>query len=108
MSNDSTNQALTLGLVGCGGMGLRHLYGLKALREVAGQLPDGGIPARLQAVCDTNQENAEFIADNAAQILGFRPFIYTSQTEMLAKHPEISEVDITTGSASHHSLVIEA
>ncbi len=108
MSNDPANQTLTLGLVGCGGMGLRHLYGLKALQEVAGQLPDGGIPATLRAVCDTNQENAEFIAENAAQILGFKPFVYASQAEMLAKHPEISEVDITTGSESHHSLIIEA
>lgn len=107
MSNDTASQARLLGLVGCGGMGLRHLYGLKALREVAGQVP-GSIPVRLCAVCDPNPENAEFIADNAAQILGFRPHVYASQAELLAKHPDITEIDITTGSESHHSLVVEA
>jgi predicted dehydrogenase len=108
MGNDSPGPALNLGLVGCGGMGLRHLYGLKALQKAAGQLPEGGIPAQIRAVCDPNRANAEFIADNAEQLLGFRPAIYTSQAEMLAERPDITEVDITTGSESHHSLAVAA
>jgi len=97
-----------VGLVGCGGMGLRHLYGLQALQEVAGQLPDGGQGVAVVAVCDPNRDNAEFIADNAEKLLGLRPDIYATQAEMLAAHPEINEIDITTGSASHHHLVVEA
>jgi predicted dehydrogenase len=108
MSNNVPDPALNLGLVGCGGMGLRHLYGLKALQKVAGQLPGGGIPAQVQAVCDPNRANAEFIADNAEQLLGFRPAIYESQAAMLAARPDINEVDITTGSESHHSLAVAA
>ncbi|MDB5079329.1 MAG: hypothetical protein JWP00_1253 [Chloroflexi bacterium] len=108
VSHGPGNEARAIGLVGCGGMGLRHLYGLKALQNVAGKLPNGGIPARLLAVCDTNQENAQFIANNAEQMLGWRPLTYLNQAAMLANHPEITEVDITTGSESHHTLVIEA
>ena len=97
-----------MGLVGCGGMGLRHLYGLKSLQDAAGQLPGNWYSFKVPAVCDPNLDNAEFIAENAEQLLGCRPEIFASQAEMLARHPEISEIDITTGSASHHNLVIEA
>jgi predicted dehydrogenase len=104
----SHSHAHVVGLVGCGGMGLRHLYGLQALQEVAGQLQDGGFVVTVPAVCDSNLDNADFIADNAAKLLGYRPEIFATQAEMLVAHPEITEIDITTGSASHHHLVIEA
>jgi ornithine cyclodeaminase/alanine dehydrogenase-like protein (mu-crystallin family) len=44
---------LTLGLFGCGGMGRRHLLGMKKLREI------GRMRFELAGVCDLLPENAE-------------------------------------------------
>lgn len=99
-----SSRSLTLGLVGCGGMGLRHLYGLKALAEV----PAGGVSLHVAALCDPNQENARYLVEEAQQLLGLRPAVYESQAAMLAECPQIQAVIITTGSESHHTLVVEA
>jgi predicted dehydrogenase len=86
-------------------MGLRHLHGLKALREVelAGQ-----VQIELVAVADPVIDNANYIADESYRLLGVKPKVYASQLQMLDSHPEIEAVDITTGTASHHSLLVEA
>jgi ornithine cyclodeaminase/alanine dehydrogenase-like protein (mu-crystallin family) len=63
---DST---LTLALVGCGGMGLRHLHGLAELRRVGLSSFD------LIAVCDTRPEAAARAADLAETLLGRRPAV---------------------------------
>ena len=49
-------EKLRLGLVGCGGMGTRHLHGLK---QLAGSNFD---LVELSAVCDINAENAAMAA----------------------------------------------
>jgi predicted dehydrogenase len=99
---------LVLGLVGCGGMGLRHLFGLQALREVNYKPAENQVSLRLAAICDPNRENAFYLADQSEKLLGQRPLIFSDQAEMLGDCPEIEAVDITTGSDSHHTLVVEA
>jgi len=99
---------LKLGLTGCGGMGLRHLHGLKALQEVAEKLSEPQVQIELVAVADSNLDNARYIAEESRKLLGIKPEIYPSQIEMLEVQALIEAVDITTGTSSHHSLVVEA
>ena len=60
---------IRLGLVGCGGMGTRHLYGLRELV----QSPFSNV--ELCAVCDIRRENAELAALEAEKLMGVRPEI---------------------------------
>ena len=55
---------IRLGLVGCGGMGTRHLYGLRELV----QSPFSNV--ELCAVCDIRRENAELAALEAEKLMG--------------------------------------
>lgn len=53
-------EPLRLAMVGCGGMGRRHLAGLAELQSNGHDLID------LVAVCDLNDQNANDLADEAA------------------------------------------
>ncbi len=109
MTNLAKNPiSLKLGLVGCGGMGLRHLHGLKALQEVAEKLPNPQVKIELVAVADSNLDNARYIAEESRKLLGAKPEIYSSQAKMLEAQARIEAVNITTGTSSHHSLAVEA
>ena len=48
---------IRLGIIGCGGMGHRHLYGLAELQRAGWQ------EFELIAACDPVQSNAESLAD---------------------------------------------
>ncbi len=91
---------IPIAIVGAGGMGGRHLRALGALYE------SGMANVELAAVCDLREDNANHLADNAEEILGARPEVFTSMEEMRNKRPDIEAVDITTDSGSHH-LVAE-
>lgn len=91
---------IPIAIVGAGGMGGRHLRALGALYE------SGMANVKLEAVCDTREENAIFLADFAEEMLGSRPQVFTSMEEMRSQRPDIEAVDITTDSGSHH-LVAE-
>ena len=91
---------IPIAIVGAGGMGGRHLRALGALYE------SGMANVELVAVCDTRKENAVHLADNAEEMLGSRPEVFTSMEDMKNKRPDIEAVDITTDSGSHH-LVAE-
>lgn len=85
-----------IALVGCGGMGRRHLRGLAVLnRSNFGNLD-------LVAVCDLNPQNAADLADEAASLLGSCPAKFTDLHEMARSMPEIQGVDVTTDVATHH------
>ena len=62
---------LRLGLVGCGGMGTRHLYGLKELT-------------------DTRFSNVELAADEAEKLLGERPQVFTQVEDMARSDRNVS------------------
>ena len=72
-----TEDPLRLGIVGCGGMGRRHLAGLAELARCRAYAVD------LVAVCDLNERNANDLADEAQSLLGSRPAVFTDQATMV-------------------------
>ena len=95
-------EKVRFGLVGCGGMGTRHLYGL---RELA-QTPFGNI--ELAAVCDLRPQHAEMAAAEAEKLLGHRPAVYTDLEAMRRGEPALAAVDVVTDPSTHHTVVCQA
>lgn len=89
-------------IVGCGGMGGRHLRGVQ---EFYGSRLCN---MELTACCDLRRDNAEYLADEAAKRLGKRPRVFTDMETMVRELPELRAVDITTSSGSHHAVVLQA
>jgi predicted dehydrogenase len=87
---------ISIAIVGCGGMGGRHLRALGALYE------SDMANVELAAVCDTREDNAMHLAASAEKILGQRPEVFISMEDMREKRPDIVAVGITTDSGSHH------
>ncbi|MFW6175139.1 MAG: Gfo/Idh/MocA family protein [Chloroflexota bacterium] len=92
---------MRLALVGCGGMGLRHLYGLMELKKHFDTF-------QLTAVCDLHEAAASHLAAEAEKALGERPRVYTGFDQMLELEPGLDAVDITTDSRMHHRFAIAA
>ena len=91
-------ERVPIAIVGCGGMGRRHLSGLAVLHNSDFNNVD------LVAVCDLNPTNAEDLADEAAEKLGKRPRVYTDLNQMAREMPEILGVDVPTESGTHHAV----
>jgi len=87
-----------LAVVGCGGMGRRHLAGLAELARAGHRVLD------LVAVCDLDRRNAEDLADEAAALLGRRPAVFTDLARMAAEAEGLEAADCTTDTASHHEV----
>ena len=94
-------EKLPLAIVGCGGMGHRHLYGLAELQSA------GLSPFELVGACDPNLDNAHSLADQAEERLGTRPHPVKDLAELASVAP-VQAVDITTLPAHHHTVAIEA
>ncbi len=95
---------LALGLVGCGGMGLRHLQGLAELEK------SGLSPFELIAVCDARRDAVLRAADVAEDILGRRPEVHTGLASLLAGPTGrlLDAVDLVTDVGAHHNLGVTA
>ena len=93
---------IRLGLVGCGGMGTRHLYGLRELV----QSPFSNV--ELCAVCDIRRENAELAALEAEKLMDVCPEIFTDLEEMARAVPDLTAVDVVTDPSVHHDVVCQA
>jgi predicted dehydrogenase len=89
---------LKLALCGCGGMGRRHIRGMKKLQAV------GRMPFDLVAVCDIFPKSAQEAADLAQELLGHRPAIYSDVAELR----DIDVLIITTSPETHATLGITA
>ncbi len=89
-----------LALVGCGGMGRRHLRGFQMLQNTDFN------NCHLSAVCDTRRQNAEDLADEGQQLLGYRPRVWTDLGEMLRCEDQLEGVNVTTEGASHHRVAV--
>ncbi|MFB3041470.1 MAG: hypothetical protein ACE1ZS_06665, partial [Candidatus Poribacteria bacterium] len=76
-------QSIRLALVGCGGMGLRHLHGLIELKRCGFDTVD------LVAVCDINADYAAHVADVSQNELGIKPQIYTDLAQLLGRVDEL-------------------
>ena len=91
---------IRLAIVGCGGMGHRHLYGLAELHRA------GWDDFTLVGACDPVRENAESLADQAAEYFGSRPSVVGDLDQLAAVGVEA--VDVTTTPRSHHTIAAEA
>jgi len=93
---------IKIALVGCGGMGTRHLYGLRELTQTPFCRVD------LAALCDINPENGERAAAEVETLLGFRPPVYTDLTDMARAIPDLDAVDVVTDPSFHHTVICQA
>lgn len=89
---------LSLALIGCGGMGRRHIGGMRQLHRI------GKLPFELAAVCDLYESSAQSAADLAEEVLGKRPTVHTSLDELR----NIDAVILTTSPETHAPLGIAA
>ncbi len=88
-------------LVGCGGMGSRHVQGFARL------LRSGMSNVKLAAVCDVRADNAERVAGEAEALLGYRPKIHLGIEDAIAD-PEVQAFDVVTEAFSHLGVVLPA
>lgn len=93
-------EKLRLAIVGCGGMGNRHLRALAELQS------KGLSRFQLVGACDPVAENAHLLADEAERRLGIRPVVALSQEEL--EPLGVQAVDVTTTPRYHHGVVCEA
>lgn len=91
---------IRLAIVGCGGMGHRHMYGLIELHRAGWQ------DIELVAACDPMRANADSLADQAAEAFGSRPTVVGSLEELAAL--DVHAVDVTTTPRSHHTVANDA
>jgi len=94
-------ETIRFSIVGCGGMGHRHLHGLKELE--ATNLCD----FELVGVCDPVEANAQSLASLAEKSFDAKPTVVGSLEE-LQKIDGLRAVDITTDPRHHHTLAAEA
>lgn len=92
---------IRIALVGCGGMGTRHLYGLNELMKTP------FCRVELGALCDISRENAERAAGVVEELTGKRPSVYTDLEEM-ARDQDLQAVDVVTDPSFHHDVVCQA
>jgi predicted dehydrogenase len=81
-------------------MGRRHLRGLVALAR------SSFANVELTAVCDLNRENADFLADEAHELLGERPAVYADIETMVREIPDLEAASVTTDAGSHHGVAV--
>lgn len=92
---------LRLGLVGCGGISVRHVDALRTLRAY-------GLPSfELAAVCDLREGPARHVARLAAEWLGREPAVYRDVRALLDAGV-VDALDVTTDAGSHHAVAIPA
>ena len=96
-----TEDPVRMAIVGCGGMGRRHLAGLAELARCGAHAVD------LVAVCDRNERNANDLADEARSLLGSRPAVFTDLAIMVRETEGVEAAACTTDSGSHHLVASE-
>jgi predicted dehydrogenase len=94
-------ERIPIALIGCGGMGRRHLRGMQHLAR------SSRANIALVAVCDVNQANAQFVADEAADLLGQRPRVFADIGALTRElGTDLQAASITTDAGSHHRVAV--
>jgi predicted dehydrogenase len=94
-------EKIPLCVIGCGGMGHRHILAYK-------ELADSGLGnIDVIAVCDTRPESAALGAREVERLFGRAPMVFTDLDQALA-HPEIVAVDVVTDPSVHHRVAVPA
>ena len=83
-------ERMPIAIIGCGGMGRRHLTGLAELYRSSFR------NVELVAVCDLNRQNAQDLADEAVQQLGRRPGVFAEVQDMVRAVPELQGAAVVT------------
>ena len=96
MEEGGMAERVRLAIVGCGGMGRRHLAGLAELARTDHN------NVELVAVCDLNERNATDLADEAQGLLGTRPRPFADAAQMVREVEGLEAADCTTDTGSHH------
>jgi len=91
-----------LAIIGCGGMGRRHLAGLAELSR------SPHMNLNLVAVCDPKIQNAEDLADEAHELLGDRPRVFADAERMVREVDGLEAADCPTDTGSHHIAATQA
>ena len=89
-------ERVKMAIVGCGGMGRRHLAGLAELART------DHMNIELVAVCDLNRRNAEDLADEAQSLLDTRPRVFEDAARMVREVEGLEAADCPTDTGSHH------
>ena len=89
-------ERVKMAIVGCGGMGRRHLAGLAELAR------SDHNNVELVAVCDLNRQNAEDLADEAEQLMGANVQVFGDAAQMVREVEGLQAADCTTDTGSHH------
>ncbi len=84
-------------LVGCGGMGERHIRAYALLQDL------GLSPFRLDAVCDGDLDRAGSAAATAERLLGRSPRVFGKLDDAL-RSDGIEAFDVATDPSSHHAV----
>lgn len=92
---------LSVALVGCGGMGRRHVLGMKKLHA------EGRMAFDLAAVCDVFPESAARLAGLAEELIGRRPDEYHDFSVMV-RDAKPDAIIITTTPETHTDIGLEA
>lgn len=92
---------LSIGLVGCGGMGRRHLRAYEALARI------GANRFEVAAVCDPRPGAAEEAADIVTELLGQRPAVFTDHEQLIASDV-VEALDVVTDPPAHHLIAVPA
>ncbi len=90
---------IPLCLVGCGGMGHRHILAYKELEE------SGIGNIELVAVCDLNPDNADLGKREVERLFGRTPLVFTD-LDAVVSHPDIAAVDVVTDPSVHHQVAV--
>lgn len=94
-------EPVRLAIVGCGGMGRRHLAGIAELARAGFSILE------LTAVCDLNEQNANDLADEAKALLAVRPAVFTDAEQMVRETDGLEAAGCTTDSGSHHRVAVQ-
>ena len=90
---------IRLAIVGCGGMGHRHMYGLAELYRA------GWERFELVGACDPVLANAESLAEQAEERFSKKPAVVGNLEEL--EKIGIDAVDVTTTPPYHHTVAVE-
>src|SRR5208283_3686649 len=86
---------LSIGLVGCGGMGRRHVHAYRALKA------KGAGSFLIAAVSDPRREAAEETAEVIDNLLGARPAVFSDHNELVTSGL-VEALDVVTDPSVHH------
>lgn len=97
----SPTSPLPLGLIGCGGMGLRHA---RAVVEMAAK---GCRPVEIVAICDADDARRAKVAALIAWTGAMPPHAYARVEDLLAD-AAVEAVDIVLPTVLHHTMILKA